>query len=180
VIGRSFTWLLAAVPATLVGHGLAYALLGHSQADGHHAYLLPALAYSVAGLLAFCATRLFKALSRPRPLAAASYSLAGTMAKLSFAQIALFTLAESLEGYAPTPLAYAIQIFVALLAAVALVYFARLVRHCERSTIEFSQYLQRCLSLPRVLRFACAPRSAAYALMVSAGAARFQRPPPRL
>ena len=177
---RSFLWFLAAIPATIVGHALAYVFTGHDQADGHHSYLVPAFECSVALLLAFCAARLLRALSRPRPLSATDYSLAATMAKLSVVQIVLFTLAERLEGLAPAPIAYAIQLLVALLAAIAIAYFAQLVRRCERSTIQLSEYLHRCLALTEGLRFARAPHSPAYTLTITAGTARFQRPPPQL
>jgi len=180
VKGRSFPWFLAAIPATIVGHALAYVLTGHNQADGHHSYLVPAFECSVALLLAFCAARLLRALSRPRLLSAAGYSLAAGMAKLSVIQIVLITLVERLEGFAPAPIAYAIQLLVALLTAIAIAYFAQLERRCERSTIQLSEYLRRCLALTDGLRFARALHSPAYTLTISAGTARFQRPPPQL
>jgi hypothetical protein len=163
----------------LVGHGLAYIVAGHNQADGHHSYVAPALGYSAALLLAFCAVRLFRALSRGRILAATGYSLLATTAKLSVVQISLFALAERLEGYTPAPLAYVIQILVALCAAVAIAYFAQLVHRCERSAIEAHEYLRRIRTFVAVPRFARLAHSPAYALAISAGAARFQRPPPQ-
>jgi hypothetical protein len=180
VKGRGFPWLLAAIPATAVGHGLAYVLTGHNQADGHHSYLAPAFGYSIALLIAFCAARLFRALSRSRAPSAAGFSFVATMAQLSLAQVALFTLAERLEGSTPTPIAYAIQIFVALLATIAIAYFTQLERRCERSAIQASEYLRRIRALTEGLRFARVPYSPAYALTISAGTARFQRPPPQL
>jgi len=102
------------------------------------------------------------------------------MAKLSLAQIVLFTVAERLEGLAPAPIAYAIQLLVALLAAIAIAHFAQLVRRCECATIELSEYLRRFSALAAELRFTRAPYSPAYTLTISAGTARFQRPPPQL
>ena len=178
--GRGFPWLLAAIPATAFGHGLAYALAGREQADAHHSYLVPAFLYSAALLLAFCAARLLRALSRPRRLSSAAPSLAATAAKLSIVKVALFALAERVEGFAPAPSAYAIQILVALFVAIAIVYFAQLVRRCERSAIEAGDYLRRVLALTAGLRFNHVSRAPAYALAVSAGPARFPRPPPYL
>jgi hypothetical protein len=170
---------LAAIPATIVGHALAYVLTGRDQADGHHSYLLPAFECAFAVLLAFCAVRLYGALSRPRSPIALSSSLAVTTAQLSVVQVVIFTLAERLEGFAPTPAGYAIQLLVALLAAVAIALFTNLVQRCERSAIELSEYLHRARALRFGLQIA-RPQSPAYALAVSAGVARFQRPPPQL
>jgi hypothetical protein len=180
VNGRRFPWLLAAIPATAVGHGLSYFLAGHDQADGHHSYLLPAFGFSAALLLAFCAAALLRALGRPRLPFATGYSIAATAAKLSVVQIGLFALAERIEGYAPGPSAYVLQILVALFAAIAIAYFAQLVRRCELSAIDAGEYLRRFAAHTEGLRVARAPYSPAYALTISAGTARFQRPPPQL
>jgi len=180
VRGRVFPWFLAAIPATLVGHGIAYVLTGQSDADGRHSYLLPALECSLALLFTFCAARLLRALSLPRGPAATASSLLATAAKLAVAQVALFALAERLEGHAPTAIGFAIQVVVALLAAVAIAYFARLVRRFERSAIDAGEYLRRFRLNAAVLRLDRARHSPAYALAVSAGTARFQRPPPLL
>jgi hypothetical protein len=177
VNGRSFTWLLAAVPATLAGHGLAYLLTGQNQADGHHAYVVPALELSAALLFSFCAATLLRALSTPR-LSTIGSSLVANAAKLALVQVALFAFIERIEGYAPSPIAYLVQIFVALLAALAIAHFTRLVRRCEHASLEAGEYLRRSKAHAGRLSVRTARRSPARALTISTGTSRFQRPPP--
>lgn len=177
---RLSLWWLAAVPATLLGHALVYALTGRTQVDAHHAYAIPAFEYSIAVLLAFCFALLLRALSGRVAGATHPFSWMGTWGKLAVVQVALFTLVERLEGYHVAPVAYAVQVFVALLAALAIACFTRLVHRCERAGLQASSYVRRLLTACDGLDFGRPPYSPAYALTVKAGTARFQRPPPHL
>jgi peptidoglycan biosynthesis protein MviN/MurJ (putative lipid II flippase) len=141
-------WILpaTALPATLVGHALAYFLAGYSQADGHHGYFPRTLECSVALLAGLCLILVARALSRADQYTVRGSSVSATWIKLALMQTALFAMLERTEGYVPALAGCVAQVLVALCAAVALVYFARLLDHCERDAPRASSYLRR---LPR-------------------------------
>lgn len=174
-MNRRLSWLPAAIPATLLGHGVCYALTGRVQSDGHHAYLVPALQYSAFLVASLCVLRLYSALGAEK-VRSRLLRLDELWLRLSFAQILLYVTVESLEGFSISAVALVAQIAVALLAALALAGFSRLVSRCEQAAIDGSRYVARCTATPLHIFFN--DRSPAYALRIAAGTARFQRPPP--
>lgn len=172
-------WLAAVVPATLAGHALAYALSGRSAADGHHAWMAPALELSVALLLACCMALAVDALLRSGMFAhtAAERSWIALWPRLSIAQLVLFVAIEYSEGTHASLLGCAVQIFVALITAYILYAFAHLLVRCAQCTQAASRYLERMLR-PVTSFVSRRPAPVAYALAVRAGSSRFQRPPP--
>jgi energy-converting hydrogenase Eha subunit A len=167
------------VPATLVGHGLAYAVAGRSVTDAHHAWLAPALECSLALLVALCSAMLADALLKAGILmhTAAERSTIELFPRLALAQLGMFAAMERLEGTHAGLVGCVVQVLVALCVAYVLSLFSRLLVHCIAKTQAASQYLQRLLESPA--RFVSRrPYSVAYALAVRAGNARFQRPPP--
>lgn len=172
-------WAGAVVPATLVGHGLAYALTGRSAADGHHAWMAPALDVSLALLAAICISLTAGTLLKAGVFAhtASERSWVALWPRLATAQLTLFTAIEYSEGRHAGILGSLIQIAIALVTAYLLYAFARLLVHCARSTENASRYLERILR--SVTSFVSRrPAAVAYALAVHAGSSRFQRPPP--
>lgn len=176
-MNRRLLWLLAAIPGALAGHTLAYALTGQAQSDGHHGYLAPALQYSVVLLAGVCGMLLLRALSKVAREKAPQLCIHHVWLRLAVAQILFYAAVESLEGFAISPGATVAQLVVALLVALVLVQFSRLLSHAERAAEEGSRYLERlCAASPLHVFFN--DRSPAYALCIAAGKARFQRPPP--
>lgn len=172
-------WALAVLPATLVGHALAYALMGRAIADGRHAYFVPALDLSLALLAVLGLLTLGGALLRRRVLALdARGSIGSYWIKLAPLQIATFTVLERSEGHGATVEACLVQIAVALFAAVLLVCFARLLSKCVRVGEAAATYLHRFLAPPLPAYLHRTPVSLATALFAHAGSSRFQRPPP--
>jgi hypothetical protein len=172
-------WLAAVVPATLAGHGLAYALTGRSAADGHHAWMAPVLEVSIALLLAACTALTVEALLRAGVFAhtPAERSWLALWPRLSVAQLALFATIEHMEGTNAGAVGCLIQVLVALVTAYMLYAFGHLLLHCARGAAAASRYLQRMLRT--VTSFVSRrPAFVAYALAVHAGSSRFQRPPP--
>ncbi len=155
-------------------------MTGRTQSDVQHAYASPALEYSVALLLVVGCGLLLRSLSGYASVAHRTSSWLGTWGKLALFQVALFSLLERVEGFHVAPLAYAVQVFVALVAALALACFARLLHQCERAGLQISKYVRRLLVRCEGLRVLRPRHSPAYALTVTAGTARFQRPPPHL
>lgn len=173
-------WLAAVVPATLAGHGLAYALSGRSVADGHHAWMAPVLEVSLGLFTAACMVLTVDALVRAGVFAhtAAERSWLALWPRLSIAQLALFATIEQLEGTHAGVFGCAVQIFVALITAYVLYAFARLLVRCAHSSEAASRFLQRILQ--SVTSFVSRrPTAISYALAVHAGRSRFQRPPPQ-
>ena len=173
-------WLAAVVPATLAGHGLAYALTGRSAADGHHAWMLPALECSLALLAAVCLICARESLLKARILmhTAAERSGIALWPRLALSQIVLFSVMERAEGGHAGALGVLMQMIVALFVAYVLSLFARLLIACAQSAHLASRYLQRLLqSVSSCVSRRPAP--IAYALAVHAGTSRFQRPPPQ-
>lgn len=174
-MNRRIWWLLAAVPAAIAGHMVAYALTGRVQNDAHHAYLVPALQYSAFLCAGLGVVRLYLALGAQR-MPSRLLRLDELWLRLCVAQILLYIAVESLEGFSVSALAIFAQVAVAFLAALALAGFSRLVSRCEQVAIEGSRYLAR--SAVTALPIFFNDRSPAYALRIAAGTARFQRPPP--
>lgn len=173
-------WLLAALPATLVGHWLAYIGVGRSLADGRHGYALPSFEISALVLGVLCAGLLVGALvqagivDRIR-LEATGWSL---WLKLAPIQVVLFAIIERLEGYAPSLAGCLIQCVLAAAVAALLALFARFFSRCVLESQEASAYLQRLLSSPFHAHLRRAPFAVAFALSASVGPIRFGRPPP--
>lgn len=175
-------WIAAAVPATLAGHGLAYALAGQSAADGHHAWVAPALECSMALLLAACLLLIGGSLLKAGVLmhTAAERSCIALWPRLACAQLSLFFIMEHAEGGHVTLLGAAVQIVLAAAVAYVLSLFAQLLVRCIRGAEAASRYLERllCGAMPFAGR---RPQAVMVcALAVRAGSARFQRPPPSL
>lgn len=172
-------WIAAVVPATLVGHGLAYALAGRSGADGHHAWVAPALECSLAVLAALCCALLAGALLKAGVLAhtAAERSTIELWPRLAIVQLVMFSVMERLEGGHAEILGSLVQVLVALCVAYVLSLFSRLLVRCIAKAHAASHYLQRLLD--GGTRFVSRrPSCVAHELAVRAGTARFQRPPP--
>ena len=172
-------WIAAVVPATLVGHGLAYAVAGRSSADAHHAWIAPALECSLALLAALCCTLMAGALLKAGVLihTAAERSTIELWPRLAVAQLAMFAVMERVEGTHAGLLGSLIQVLVALYVAYVLSLFSRLLVQCITQAEAASQYLQRLLDT-RAIFVSRRPLCVAQTLAVRAGTSRFQRPPP--
>lgn len=174
-------WLLAALPATLVGHAIAYALTGQSMADPRHGYFGPSLEFAAGFFLALCIVLVLGALTRAGAIARVRVE-ARTLPlwlKLAPLQVALFCALERAEGLLPSLAGCGVQIALALLLALTLASFARVLARCVRAASVAATYLQRLRgqTVERYLRRE--PVVCAYALSVRAGSSRFGRPPPR-
>jgi hypothetical protein len=172
-------WLAAVVPATLAGHGLAYAAGGRSVADGHHAWLAPALELSIALFFASCIALAVDTLLRAGVFkhTPAERSWLALWPRLSAAQIVLFIAIEHAEGLHAGFLGCAMQVFVALVTAYVLYAFAQLLARYAHVSAAASRYLERMLQ-PVTSFVSRRPAAVSYALAVHAGRSRFQRPPP--
>lgn len=172
-------WILAVVPATLVGHGLAYAAGGRSSADLQHAWLAPALECSMAVFAALCCALLADALLKAGVLmhTAAERSVLELWPRLALAQTALFFGIERLEGTHVGVLGCLAQLLVAFGVAYVLSLFSKLLVGCIAGAQAASQYLQR-LNDTAATFVVRQPQCISHALAVRAGNARFQRPPP--
>jgi hypothetical protein len=168
------------MPATLVAHGLAYAIAGRSGADPQHAWVAPALECSVAVLAALCCALVADALVKAGVLihTAAERSTLELWPRLALAQLVMFSAMERLEGTSAGVAGCVIQIAVALCVACVLSLFSRLLVRCIVHAEAAWQYLQRLTSSPRALFVCYRPLCIASVLAVRAGSARFQRPPP--
>lgn len=172
-------WIAAVVPATLVGHGLAYALAGRSGADAHHAWVAPALECSLAVMAALCCALLAGALLKAGVLihTAAERSTIELWPRLAIAQLVMFSVMERLEGAHAGVLGLLVQVLVALYAAYVLSLFSRLLVRCIAQANAASAYLERLLDGAAQFVSRRSP-CIAHELAVRAGTARFQRPPP--
>jgi hypothetical protein len=173
-------WVVAALPATLLGHGLAYLAAGRTLADGHHAWLEPTFEVSGALLVALCLALAGSALVRARIIARVDVerSLNALWPRLAATQLALFALMERAEGTHVTLFSCAMQVAVALGAAFVLSLFARLLARCIHSAREASRYFERLFAeaasfIPRQ------PVWCADTLAVRIGFHRYVRPPPQ-
>jgi hypothetical protein len=173
-------WTAAVVPATLAGHGIAYALAGRSLADGHHAWIAPGLEISVAVLLAVCTTMLGGALMRLHLLVHSGIerSLLALLPRLCVAQLTIFVLMERAEGTHASALACVVQLAVALCAAYLLSLFARLVADCIAGAEEAGRYLARLYAPCASFAFR-QPQWCTNSLAVRVGSYRLKRPPPQ-
>ena len=173
-------WIAAVVPATLVGHGLAYAIAGRSAADSHHAWIEPALECSFAVLAALCCWLLSDALVKAGVMVhtAAERSTLDLAPRLALAQLALFAGMERAEGTHAGVIGCIVQIAVALAVGYVLSLFTRLLACCAASADAACEYLRRLAACAPSRFIARDPQCVAYALAVRAGNARFQRPPP--
>lgn len=172
-------WIAAVVPATLAGHGLAYAIAGRTAGDPRHAWVAPALHCSLALLAALCCGLLVSALLKAGILThtAIERSVFALWPRLALGQLVMFSVMERLEGTHAGLLGCAVQIAVALCAAYFLALFSRLLVRCIAGAQAASRYLQRL--------FADAARYVSpqidcrvHALQACAGSALFKRPPP--
>ena len=173
-------WIAAVVPATLVGHGLAYLLGGRSVIDVHHTWLAPALECSLAVLAALCCVLVADALLKAGILAhtAAERSVLELWPRLAVGQLAMFTMMERLGGTHAGIAGCIVQIAVALCIAYVLALFSRLLVRCVIVADEASQYLQRLTQAPVSFFIAPQLQCSAHALAIRAGRSRFKRPPP--
>jgi hypothetical protein len=164
---------------TLLGHIIAYALEGRSSADGHHAYFSPLLEVAVASAL------LGSALFAGRRIASRGLHRTHALPPLSrlwfivaSLQTAGFVALELLEGNTPDALGCIVQIFAALLVAVAMTLFCRILEHCAH--IMLCSYATRLRSSAGALTRRLPPVDAARTLTSRAGVRRFKRPPPTI
>ena len=173
-------WIAAVVPATLVGHGLAYALGGRSAAGAEHAWVGPALECSLAVLAALCCALTADALLKAGILThtAAERSVIELWPRLSAAQLLMFAAMERLEGTHAGIAGCIVQLAVALCVAYVLSLFSRLLVRCINGAREASHYLERLTHAPASIFISLQPQCVAHALAVRAGSSRFKRPPP--
>lgn len=173
-------WIAAAVPATLAGHGLAYAVAGRSVNDAHHAWVAPTLECSLALLVALGFALVGGALLKAGIIAhtAAERSTIELWPRLGAAQLLMFTLMERAEGTHAAITGCAIQLAVALAVAYLLSLFSRLLVRCIQGAREACEYLERLHAVVSAAFIVRQPQCAAHALAVRAGSARFKRPPP--
>lgn len=170
-------WLAAVLPATIAAHALGYAVTGQSMADGRHLWLVPAFESSLAVLLLLATALIGGALVRAGVFARPSVEAAplDLWLRLSAAQTALFVAIERAEGTPVGLIGCAIQIAVALGAALLLAAFARALAGCVRTGDVAARFLTRAVAAPVYLG---QPFSRADVLAAVAGSRRFQRPPP--
>lgn len=173
-------WLAAVVPATLAGHGFAYAIAGRSAGDAAHSWVAPALECSLAVFAALCFALLAGALVKAGIMihTATERSVLELWPRLALTQVALFSLMERGEGTHASLLGCLVQVLVAFCVAYVLSLFSRLLARCIDGAREASRYLERLCSNASAVFFNRRPHCIAHALAVRAGSARFQRPPP--
>lgn len=196
---------ICAAPATLFGHSITYALGTVSLADGRHTYFLPALQALVTltlGLaLALIVRSLVSAPVRPGKICPVAPSLSkgglsmpmlgraqhdtvgitlSLWAIFSFTQCAFFVSLEFLEGYRAGPLGCAIQVVVALMAALLVVWFNDLLERCEEISLARGIYLPRPTNNQVLITDRSLCPIPVNGLNERRGIRRFQRPPPGL
>lgn len=173
-------WIAAVVPATLVGHGLAYALAGRSASDAQHAWVAPALECSLAVLAALCCALVAGALLKAGVMAhtASERSTIELWPRLALAQLVMFCAMERAEGTHAGVAGCIVQIAIALAVAYVLSLFTRMLVRCVASAQAECEYLRRLVDRTAASFVAREPQCIARALAVCAGSARFQRPPP--
>lgn len=173
-------WLAAVVPATIVGHAIAYATSGRPMGDAHHAWLAPVLESSTAILVAIALALVGGALIKARVLThtLAERSLSALWPRMAIAQVILFAAIERVEGTPASLFGCAVQVAVALVAALLLTAFARVLAACDRSADEAGRYLERLFATASWF-VGYQPPLLARTLAVSCGTRRFVRPPPQ-
>ena len=177
--GLQIAWIASIVAcATLLGHVVAYALEGRTLTDGHHGYLAPMLDVVLASAFLGCAVILGRAVTsqRARRMDALPPLPLLWLIVASF-QTAAFAALELLEGKAPDALGCGVEVLMALLVAVAIKLFCRVVERCARAML--STYARRLHSSGASTRRPLLPPvDAALSLAVRVGVHRFKRPPP--
>lgn len=173
-------WIAAVVPATLVGHGLAYAAGGRSAGDPQHAWVAPALECSIAVLAALCCALVSGSLLKAGIMAhtAAERLVTELWPRLAASQLVFFSVMERAEGTHASIAGCIVQVVIALAAAYVLSLFSRLLVRCIASADAACEYLRRLAGDFTSVFVSREPQSIALALAVRAGNARFQRPPP--
>lgn len=173
-------WVASIVACgTLIGHTVTYALEGRDLADGRHGYFAPILDVVLASALLACALLVGRVVSsygihRVRALP----SLPRLWLVAAVLQVAGFVTLELLEGNAPDAVGCSVQIVVALLVAVSMTLFWRVVhRYAEALLIS---YARRTRSPARPASGLLSPVDAVRSLVVRAGVRRFKRPPPQV
>ena len=171
-------WLASFIACgTLLGHAVTYALEGRSLADGHHGYLAPMLEVVLASAFLGCTLIVGRAITSQgfrRTLALPPFPrLWFIVASL---QIAGFVTIEFLEGHAPDALGCGVEVLIALLVAVVITLFYRVVERCAQAILY--AYAQRLQSSGASTRRLPLPVDAARSLAVCVGVHRFKRPPP--
>lgn len=173
-------WIAAVVPATLVAHGLAYALAGRSASDSQHAWVAPALECSLAVLAALCCALVAAALLKVGVMAhtASERSTIELWPRLALAQLVMFCAMERAEGTHASIAGCIVQIAVALAVAYVLSLFSRMLARCIAGAEAACEYLRRLAGSTSAIFVSREPQCVAHALAACAGSARFQRPPP--
>jgi hypothetical protein len=173
-------WIAAVVPATLVAHGLAYALAGRSASDVQHAWVAPALECSLAVLAALCCALVAAALLKAGVMThtATERSAIELWPRLALVQLVMFCAMERAEGTHASIAGCIVQIAVALAVAYVLSLFSRMLVRCIAGAEDACEYLRRLADGASAIFLAREPQCVAHTLAACAGSARFQRPPP--
>lgn len=172
-------WLAAVVPATLAGHGIAYALCACSSGE-HHSWFVPVLDFFAALFLGALILHVYEGLRQARVAmrVVTHDGFAALFLRLAVCQSALFVIIEHLEGARADMRGVIVQLALAVFVAYALRLFARLLTACVHAAHAAAHYLQRIFAAPP-----CAysswftPRNETPGSYVVP--ALFQRPPPR-
>jgi len=176
--GLQIAWVAGvAACGTLLGHAVAYALEGRSLADGHHGYFRPMLEVVLASALLRCLLIVRRAITSQ---ALGRMHALPPFPRLWFIvaslQIVGFVMIELLESNAPDALGCGVEVLMALLVAVTITLFCRVVERCAQTMLyAYAQRLQSSGASPRRLPLQV---DAARSLAVCAGVHRFKRPPP--
>lgn len=161
----------------LLGHTLTYALENRTLADGHHAYFVPLLEVLVASALVCCALLVGRAISnRGLRTMQASPPLWRLWLIAASAQTAGFVMLEVLEGNAPDAFGCAVQVVMALLAALTIALFYRVIERCALAIS--SSYAGRVAPSRDSVKRLVWQIDVARILTVRTGIRRFKRPPP--
>ena len=177
-MARAGWFVSIALFATLLGHAVVYACEGRDLADGRHAYFMPVLDLAVAALLAGAIAMVLRALSGQRAgLGFGAAPLAHRWLSLAALQIGGFVALEAMEGHRADLAGCAVEALVALLVAVALASFRRLLERC--TVMAAAGYLRRFRGVGvRAPRYGASGLASAFALTTRIGIRRFKRPPP--
>ncbi len=174
-------WIFAAIPATLAGHALAYALDGRAMVDGHHRWFGPLLECALAALLAVALWLLGDVMVKARVLArdVLERRCMRLWPRMAVVQIVAFLSIERAEGTSIGWTGVGVQILVALIAAYALGLFARVLEACARGTAQAARYLER-LWRAHLSFTGREPRAQAFAPAPAFETSRWGRAPPQM
>jgi hypothetical protein len=168
--------LSVAAFGTLVGHVVTYLLEGRTLADGRHGYFAALLEFVFAAVAVYGVVLVARAMSANKDRRVRhTPSLHVLWMTLAALQVGGFALLESAEGNAPDAAGWAVELIVALVAAVGVALFLGFVEGCILAIA--ATYLRRVRS-DRGARLRVAPAASSLQLMVCAGIHRFKRPPP--